>query len=89
MKTTIEITGGINSTETVKAAFNTRFAEYEEKNMRFNKKMYTFFYNSEKEAAQAIKDAGEQLRLDEPDYQGLEWSDSWLTYDAATAQIVN
>ena len=88
MKTTIEITGGISSTGTVKAAFNTRFADYEEKDTRFNKKMFTFFYDSKEEAIQAIKDAGEQLRLDEPDYQGLDWSDTWLTYDTATAKIV-
>ena len=87
MKTTIKITGGISSTAIVKAVFNTRFAEYEEKDMRFNKRMFTFFYDSRDEAIQAIKDAGEQLRLEEPDYQGLDWSDAWLTYDTATANL--
>jgi len=82
MKTTIEITGQINSVYTLKNLFN----KYEsmKQNNYFNS--ITLNYSTKKQALQDIKQAKKQLKNEDQRFLGHA---EILVFDAGKAQIYN
>ena len=89
MKTTIEITGQIQSVSTLKRAIQT--INCESKKLRFRNECELIF-NTKKEAVKALSNAFQELKSDEPDYYkegGIFYiRGRMLEYDAAIAIII-
>lgn len=86
MTTSVIITGQISS---IFAIRNKMGGGFEETNLPFNGKKLT--YKTKKEAVQAIREAYQDLKFEEPDLRWPQLAASTnrdsLRYDAGTAQI--
>lgn len=89
MKTTIEITGQIGSISKLQSVIQT--ADSEEKRINsFPNSPVHVIYPTREAAIQALQDAHDRLKQDDPEDPNLSYvSGIMLSYDAGTARILN
>lgn len=85
MKTVIKISGQISGNFTLKHAVQT--VSCIDARARF----YGFylFFETKKEAKEALKNAYKELKSEEPDFDGIGLYNDLLSYDASRAEILD
>jgi len=88
MKTVIKISGQISGNFTLKHAVQT--SECADQKTSFNG--FYLFFQTKKQAKDALKNASKELKNDEPDFYkegGIGFYNDSLSYDASIAEILD